>query len=112
MSGLNGPAAIVQDKYSKSFDLAERASSAVAGFQSALNASVYAAPTISLAWATVAAPSLASIPNMPVLPTPTYQEPGGRPSSLAPMLVAAATASPVEKPAAINSRISSATERP
>lgn len=82
MSGLNGPAAIVQDKYSKSSALAERASSAVAGFQSALNASVYAAPTISLAWATVAAPSLASIPNMPVLPTPTYQEPGGRPSSL------------------------------
>lgn len=82
MADLNGPAEIVEDKYARSVELAETASREVAGFQQALNNSIYQPPQISVQWQTLAAPSLPPIPNMPTLPTENFVEPGGQPGPL------------------------------
>ena len=82
MADLNGPAEIVQDKYDRSIDLADAATDAVNEFQAALNASIYAPPTISVQWQTLAAPNLPPIPDMPDLPEINLQAPSGEPSAL------------------------------
>ena len=82
MADLNGPAEIVQDKYDRSIDLADAATDAVNGFQEALNASIYAPPTISVQWQTLAAPNLPPIPDLPELPEIDLQVPSGEPSAL------------------------------
>ena len=82
MADINGPAEIVQDKYSRSVELASAATSAVSGFQEALNASIYQPPTISVKWQTVGAPNLPPIPNLPSLPSIDLQIPSGQPSAL------------------------------
>lgn len=82
MADLSGPAAIVQDKYAKSVSLADSAASAVDSFQTALNASIYAPPTISVQWSSLAAPSLPPIPDLPRLPDIDLDVPGGLPSAL------------------------------
>lgn len=79
---LNGPAEIVQDKYDRSIDLADAATDAVNEFQAALNASIYAPPTISVQWQTLAAPNLPPIPDLPDLPEIDLQVPTGEPSAL------------------------------
>ena len=82
MADLNGPAEIVQDKYDRSIELADAATDAVNGFQEALNASIYAPPTISVQWQTLAAPNLPPIPDLPDLPEIDLQVPTGEPSAL------------------------------
>lgn len=82
MADLNGPAEIVQDKYDRSIDLADAATDAVNGFQEALNASIYAPPTISVQWQTLAAPNLPPIPDLPELPEIDLQVPTGEPAAL------------------------------
>lgn len=82
MADLNGPAKIVEDKYARAVELAETASREVAGFQQALNNSIYQPPQISVRWQTLAAPNLPPIPNMPTLPTENFVEPGGQPVPL------------------------------
>lgn len=82
MADLNGPAEIVQDKYDRSIELADAATDAVNGFQEALNASIYAPPTISVQWQTLAAPNLPPIPDLPDLPEINLQAPTGEPSAL------------------------------
>lgn len=82
MADLNGPAAIVQDKYEKSVALADAASSAVNSFQNALNDSVYAPPTISVQWSSLAAPNLPPIPDLPSLPSVDLVVPDGQPGPL------------------------------
>lgn len=82
MADINGPAEIVQDKYSRSVALADAATGAVNGFQQALNASIYQPPTISVKWQTVGAPNLPPIPNLPSLPDIDLQIPSGQPSAL------------------------------
>lgn len=82
MADINGPAEIVQDKYSRSVELASAATSAVSSFQQALNASIYQPPTISVKWQTVGAPNLPPIPNLPSLPDIDLQIPSGQPSAL------------------------------
>ena len=82
MADLNGPAEIVQDKYDRSIELADAATDAVNEFQEALNASIYAPPTISVQWQTLAAPNLPPIPDMPALPEINLQAPTGEPSAL------------------------------
>lgn len=79
---LNGPAEIVEDKYERSVELAETASREVAGFQQALNASIYQPAQISVQWSTLAAPSLPPIPDVPTLPDIGFTEPDARPGPL------------------------------
>ena len=45
---FNGPAEIVQDKYQRSIAMAEQAALEAKSMQDALNASIYAPPTISV----------------------------------------------------------------
>lgn len=61
-------AEIVNDKYDRSIELANAATTAVDGFQKALNDSIYSPPTVSVQWQTLAAPNLPPIPDMPALP--------------------------------------------
>ncbi len=51
-------------------------------FTQALASSIYAPPTISLTWNSIAPPSLPDIPNAPTMPTIQFLAPGGRPSEL------------------------------
>lgn len=87
MADLNGPAAIVEDKYQKSVALADAATSAVNGFQSALNASIYSPPTISVQWSSLAAPNLPPVPDLPRLPDIDLAVPADMPDALNDTLV-------------------------
>lgn len=80
---LNGPAEIVQDKYARSVELAEAAALDAKSMQDALNASLYAPPTVSVHWSTMAAPTLPAVPSLPTLPTVTFATPSGQPAELA-----------------------------
>ena len=82
MADVNGPAELVQDKYSKSVALADAATSAVNGFQQALNASIYTPPTVNVQWQTLAAPNLPPIPDMPALPDIDLTVPANMPGAL------------------------------
>ena len=82
MADINGPAELVQDKYSRSVELASAATSAVNGFQQALNASIYTPPTVSVQWQTLAAPNLPPIPSMPALPSINLTIPANMPGAL------------------------------
>lgn len=82
MADVNGPAELVQDKYAKSVSLADAATSAVNGFQEALNNSIYQPPTISVQWSTLAAPQLPTVPDLPQLPQIALNIPDGMPTAL------------------------------
>ena len=82
MADINGPAELVQDKYSKSVALADAATSAVDGFQQALSSSIYAPPTISVRWESLRAPNLPAIPDLPELPEIRLELPHGMPTAL------------------------------
>ncbi len=68
---FNGPASIVQHQYERSLSLADGLKSQMDGFVDGLRQNIYAPPTISVQWSTLAAPTLAAIPNMPSLPSAT-----------------------------------------
>ena len=82
MADFNGPAEIVQDKYERSIALADSASAAADSMQAALNASIYTPPTISVKWATIAAPNLPEVPNLPAMPSVDFAVPGDMPGRL------------------------------
>ena len=79
---LNGPAAIVQDKYQRSINLADQAARSADSMQAALNAGIYTPATISVHWGTIAAPSLPQVPDLPSLPPVGITTPGDMPSAL------------------------------
>lgn len=79
---FDGPASIVEDKYTKSVALANTASNEVASFVNALNNSLYLPPTVNVQWQTLAAPDLVPIPELPTLPSTEFQEPADRPGPL------------------------------
>ena len=72
---------IVNDKYAKSVELADAASSRLSEAAQAFNSSVYSPAQISVQWQSLPAPNLPPIPNLPALPTTTYTEPGGKPGA-------------------------------
>ena len=72
---------IVNDKYAKSVQLADAASSRLSEAAQAFNSSVYSPAQISVQWQSLPAPNLPPIPNLPALPTTTYTEPGGKPGA-------------------------------
>ena len=75
-------AEIVNDKYDRSIELANAATAAVNGFQTALNNSIYSPPTVSVQWQTLAAPNLPPIPDMPALPDIDLTIPANMPGAL------------------------------
>ena len=75
-------AEIVNDKYDRSIELADAATSAVEGFQDALNNSIYSPPTVSVQWQTLPAPNLPPVPDMPALPDIDLDIPANMPGAL------------------------------
>lgn len=71
----------VDDAFSKATTYANSHSGQVASFLSSLNTSIYQAPTFSLTWNSIAAPSLPSMPAAPVMPTINFTVPGGEPGA-------------------------------
>ncbi len=82
MAEINGPADIVEDKYTRSIQLADAATGAVNDFQEALNGSIYTPPTVNVQWQTLPAPDLPPIPELPEMPEIELKAPGGEPSAL------------------------------
>ncbi len=82
MAEINGPADIVEDKYTRSIQLADAATDAVNDFQEALNGSIYTPPTVNVQWQTLPAPDLPPIPELPEMPEIELKAPGGEPSAL------------------------------
>ncbi len=76
------PAEVVQDSFDKANGYASTATGLLTGFTSALNASIYAPPTVSVAWNSPAAPSLTSIGAVPDMPTIAFNTPAGEPTAL------------------------------
>ena len=68
---FDGPASIVLDAYNRSVALVESAKSEMTGFTDALNSTIYAPPTISVQWTSLAAPSIPDVPDMPSTPGAT-----------------------------------------
>lgn len=79
---FNGPASIVLDAYNRSVALAESAKSEMGGFTDALAATVYAPPTISVSWASLAPPSIPDVPPMPTTPAIALGNFGNEPADI------------------------------
>jgi hypothetical protein len=73
----------VANAFSAASGYASSAQIALSTFTTALNASVYAPPTISMTWRTITPPTLPTLPSVPSMPTIAYSGPSSTPSSLA-----------------------------
>lgn len=71
----------VDSAFNKATQYASSHSGQVASFLSSLNTSIYQAPTYSLTWTSIAAPSLPSMPAAPTMPTINFVMPGGQPDA-------------------------------
>lgn len=80
---FDGPASIVEDKYTRSVELAAEARARVNDLHDALINGLYPAPTVNVRWDSLAAPVLDEVPDLPALPSVEYTEPSGRPTPLA-----------------------------
>lgn len=83
---FSGPASIVLDSYNRSVALANTAKEEMSGFTDALNASVYAPPTISVSWSSLAPPAVGDVPEMPDVPTIAFNPQGPDPLPIDPLL--------------------------
>ena len=79
---MPSPAQQVDMAFSKAASYATSAQSALTSFTSALNASVYTPPTVSLTWSTVAPPTVPSVGAVPTLPTINFNTPSGEPTAI------------------------------
>jgi hypothetical protein len=73
----------VDNTFNKATIYATEAKTAAATFLSALEGAIYAPPTLSVTWDSIAAPTLPSLPAVPTLPTITFNAPGFTPNQLA-----------------------------
>lgn len=72
---MASPAELVSSTFSQAMSYANAAKAESASFIAALNGLVYAPPTISVNWATIAAPSLPTLPAQPTMPTIAFVPP-------------------------------------
>lgn len=78
---ISGPAGIVNAAYGRSVDFANSARSEMSGFLSALNASVYTAPSVSVSWSALPTPYLTPVLPPPNLKDVAYTAPSGMPTA-------------------------------
>ena len=76
------PNELVTTSFAQASTYADNATTALTGFTDALNQSIYTPPTISLAWASIAAPAVPTVGAAPTAPTITFTLPGGQPEAL------------------------------
>lgn len=79
---FDGPASIVKDQYTRSVALADSLKAEMSGFLDGLRQSIYAPPSVSVTWQTMATPTIAAIPNMPSLPSADLGAFGNEPGAL------------------------------
>lgn len=72
---VGGPAEVVMDAYNRSVELADQATSRLTGFVNALNATIYAPPTLSVTWNAPAPPTQTPVPQAPEIPRIVFNEP-------------------------------------
>lgn len=72
---MTTPAELVESTFNRAVSYAASAQASLTSFTNALNAAVYAPPTISVTWAAIAAPSLPSLPSQPSFPTIAFAAP-------------------------------------
>lgn len=72
---MASPAELVSSTFSQAMSYASAAKAESASFIAALNGLVYAPPTISVNWATIAAPTLPTLPAQPTMPTVEFENP-------------------------------------
>lgn len=69
------PAEVVAQTFTQAQNYAANAQSALSGFTAALDASIYAPPTINITWNSLDAPTLMSLPAEPTLPDIEFNAP-------------------------------------
>lgn len=72
---MTTPTELVDQTFSRAVSYAASAQASLTSFTNALNAAVYAPPTISVTWAAIAAPSLPTLPSQPSFPTIAFSAP-------------------------------------
>lgn len=72
----------VSEAFSRAYDFANSSTASLAGFTSALDSSIYAPPTISMAWNSIVPPSPLDLPELPTMPTIAFAVPAGAPTAL------------------------------
>lgn len=72
----------VTNAFSMAYSYAENSRSMLSSFTQALTASIYAPPTISMTWTSIAPPSLPDLPETPALPMINFAVPAGQPAEL------------------------------
>lgn len=80
---MTTPAEQVEASFAKASIYASDAKTATTAFLNALNSTVYAPPTLSLTWTSLAAPALPAMPAAPALPAITFTAPATTPAALA-----------------------------
>jgi hypothetical protein len=68
-------AELVNQSFAIAQNYANTAQQALTGFTDALNTSIYAPPTLSVTWNSLAAPTLPSLPSVPTMPTIAFAAP-------------------------------------
>lgn len=69
------PAEVVAEQFNQARNYASTAQTQLTDFANELRNSIYAPPTISVTWNSIAPPSLPSLPSAPVLPTIDFTKP-------------------------------------
>ena len=72
---MSSPAEVVANMHALAEGYANNATTALTGFTTALDAAVYAPPSLSVTWNSLSAPSLPSLPNQPSLPAIVFSAP-------------------------------------
>lgn len=72
---MSTPAEVVASAFAQAQSYASSAQASLVAFTDALNGSIYAPPTISVTWNSIAVPSLPSLPAVPTMPTITFTAP-------------------------------------
>lgn len=71
----------VDSAFNRANNYANSHSGQVSNFLSSLNTSIYQAPTFSLNWASLTAPSMPSMPAAPAMPAINFTMPSGQPGA-------------------------------
>lgn len=79
---MASPAEQVDLAFTKAQQYASNAQSALTSFTTALNGAIYAPPTVSLTWSTIAPPTVPTVGDLPTMPTIAFAVPAGEPSAL------------------------------
>ncbi|MDB5896033.1 MAG: hypothetical protein JWQ88_3564, partial [Rhodoferax sp.] len=79
---MSTPAEVVAESFEQAQTYAATAQTALTSFTDALNANLYAPPTFSATWATIAPPAPQAVGAVPAIPVIAFAMPAGEPAAL------------------------------